>query len=427
MRSVDLFGVGFGPSNIAVAIAGIETQPHLRAEFHDAKPSFAWHPDLMFPDAEMQVSFLKDLVSMRNPRSAFSFLEYLRSKNRLHEFINLRTFYPSRTEFNDYYAWAAHQIDGVCWGSEVTNVAMAGEYHLDVTTVALGSGASETIRTRSLVVADGGTPHIPGNTQLGERLFHASESKRRLEARFVERFAPYRFNIVGAGQTTADLFVFLSSQYPEASITVSLRGFAMRPEDDTHFVNELFSPEMPDWFYSTSAEARDRVLRDYASAAHSGASYDLIPRIFRTRYEARVVGSDRYRFNRLVEYVGGDSRPDLAEVRYRSTVDGTESTERYDAVILATGYRYPMPLPILEGIGGIFEAGTDGRYQLNRDYSISTSSPDSPRVFLQGYAEASHGFSEVLLSLMPHRAAEIVDSVAAAAAPVVVHEPAPLS
>jgi L-ornithine N5-oxygenase len=277
-------------------------------------------------------------------------------------------------------------------------------------------GREETVRTKNLVVADGGTPFIPGDTTIGERLFHASESKRRLEKQFPDRLAPYHFNIVGAGQTTADLFVFLSSQYPEASITVSLRGFAMRPEDDTHFVNELFSPEMPDWFYSTSAEAREKVLRDYASAAHSGASYDLIPRIYRTRYEARVVGSDRYRFDRLVQYVGGASGSDHAEVRYRSVEDGTERCERYDAVILATGYRYPTPLSFLQGAADLFETDDTGRYLLNRDYSVRTADSNGPKVFLQGYAESTHGFSEILLSLMPHRAAEIVESAAEASA-----------
>ena len=424
MREVDLVGVGFGPSNISVAIAGLELQPGLRVEFHDAKSSFAWHPDLMFPEAEMQVSFLKDLVSMRNPRSAFSFLEYLRAKGRLPDFINLRTFYPSRTEFNDYYAWVADQFsDRVRWGSRVVGIVAAAGGRLDVTTRDETTGLEQTVRTKNLVVADGGTPYLPEGTATGDRLFHASESKRRLEQQFPDRLAPYRFNIVGAGQTTADLFVFLSSQYPEASITVSLRGFAMRPEDDTHFVNELFSPEMPDWFYSTSAEARALVLRDYASAAHSGASYDLIPRIYRTQYEARVVGSDRYRFDRLVQYVGGASTPEHAEVRYRSVEDGAERSERYDAVILATGYRYPTPLPLLQGAADLFETDDAGRYQLNRDYSVQTTDLNGPKVFLQGYAEATHGFSEVLLSLMPHRAAEIIESATEASASLGLPEP----
>lgn len=37
---------------------------------------------MLIDDATMQVSFLKDLVTLRNPASEFSFLCYLQSKGR---------------------------------------------------------------------------------------------------------------------------------------------------------------------------------------------------------------------------------------------------------------------------------------------------------------------------------------------------------
>lgn len=167
MREVDLVGVGFGPSNIAVAVAGVEVCPEFNMEFFDVRSEFAWHPDLMFPDAEMQVPFLKDLVTMRNPRSAFSFLEYLRAKTRLHDFINLRTFFPSRVEFSDYYRWVADQFsDCVHCGRRVVRVARADQTHLEVVTVDAAGFNEDTVLTRSLVLADGGKPHIPGKTVL---------------------------------------------------------------------------------------------------------------------------------------------------------------------------------------------------------------------------------------------------------------------
>jgi lysine/ornithine N-monooxygenase len=47
----------------------------------------------------MQRSFSAsaDLVTLRNPQSRFTFL-----KDHLNKFINLRNFYPTRIEFNDY-------------------------------------------------------------------------------------------------------------------------------------------------------------------------------------------------------------------------------------------------------------------------------------------------------------------------------------
>ncbi len=416
METVDVLGVGFGPSNISIAIALEESYPDLAVRFVESKPSFAWHEGLMFPDAEMQVSFLKDLISQVNPQSHYTFLNYLSAQGRLHEFVNLRTFYPTRVEFNDYYSWVAkHFDDRVSYSSTVESVS---EFGTDALLVSIRDEVTSELReiaTRCLVVADGGKPHVPGDTDTGAHLFHASEARERLSRSFPDRDADYSFNIVGGGQTTADLFIYLSTHYPHAAITTSMRSFAMRPEDDTHFVNELFFPEMPDWFYGASPNVKQTVLSDYASAAHSGASYDLIPKIYRTRYEARVAGSDRYKFERLVEYVGGRSLPVGAQSTFRSLETGLTTTRNYDAVILATGYRYPTPLPLLSSLGLEFEVNQSGSYEFNRDYSIKTVGDIGPKIYLQGYAELSHGFSEVLLSLMPQRAAEIARSASLAA------------
>lgn len=104
MKRLESVGVGFGPSNIALAIALDERGSSGKATGHaffDSRTEPDWHPGLMFEDATMQVSFLKDLITMVNPRSRYTFLNYIHAKGRIHEFINLRTFHPRRTEFED--------------------------------------------------------------------------------------------------------------------------------------------------------------------------------------------------------------------------------------------------------------------------------------------------------------------------------------
>jgi hypothetical protein len=80
---LDVLGVGFGPSNLALAIALEEqagrataTRP-VRAGFIERQGQFGWHRGMLITGATMQVSFLKDLVTMRNPTSDFSFIAYL--------------------------------------------------------------------------------------------------------------------------------------------------------------------------------------------------------------------------------------------------------------------------------------------------------------------------------------------------------------
>lgn len=115
MDVFDLVGVGFGPANLALAIALYEvgeTQDcrDLKAVFLEAKQEFLWHPGLLLEDMSIQVSFLKDLATLRNPCSQFTFLNYLQEKGRLDSFINLQEFFPTRLEINDYFRWAAERF-----------------------------------------------------------------------------------------------------------------------------------------------------------------------------------------------------------------------------------------------------------------------------------------------------------------------------
>ncbi|GAA0585808.1 lysine N(6)-hydroxylase/L-ornithine N(5)-oxygenase family protein [Paractinoplanes ferrugineus] len=412
----DIVGVGFGPSNLAIAIAAEESGRPVESFFFDRKPEFAWHEGLMFAGAEMQVSFLKDLITMRNPRSDYSFLNYLAQAGRLPTFVNLRTFYPTRVEFNDYYRWVAAQFaDRTQWGTDVVAVrpvkdATGGVELLEIVVRELATGAERTVLGRNLVVAPGGTPHLPARVERSDRVFHASETALRMPRDFADGEAPHRFVIAGAGQTAADVFMYLRRAYPNARIDQVIRGFAIRPEDDTHFVNELFAPHMPDWFYRQRDDFRAGVLDTYGLAAHTGVSYDMIPAIYREHYEDSVVGGDALRLHRFTELTSAREENDRAVVGLRRLDSGKTASLECDAVILATGYRYPMPIPLLDGLRDHLILAEPGRYALRRSYDIETAESFQPKIFLQGYAEATHGFSEVLLSLMPFRAAEIVEA-----------------
>jgi L-ornithine N5-oxygenase len=95
----------------------------------EKQSEFAWHAGMQLPGAKMQISFLKDLATPRDPRSKFTFLSYLFAKNRLNQFINLGTFLPTRVEYEDYLRWCAGHFERegkVAYGMEVESVR-AGE------------------------------------------------------------------------------------------------------------------------------------------------------------------------------------------------------------------------------------------------------------------------------------------------------------
>src|SRR5262245_15204869 len=107
-KQVGVLAIGAGPANLALAVAIEESGSRELADstlLLEQSPDIKWQRNLLMPWARSQVSFLKDLVTLRNPRSKFSFLNFLHDQNRLDEFVNLGTFNPFRWEISDYLQW----------------------------------------------------------------------------------------------------------------------------------------------------------------------------------------------------------------------------------------------------------------------------------------------------------------------------------
>ena len=84
----DLVCVGFGPASMAIATALYDMFEHSaipferrpKVAFLERQPTFGWHVGMQLPGAKMQITFVKDFATQRNPRSRFTFLNYLWSK-----------------------------------------------------------------------------------------------------------------------------------------------------------------------------------------------------------------------------------------------------------------------------------------------------------------------------------------------------------
>src|SRR5258708_26648482 len=112
-QDVELLAIGAGPSNLALAVALEELAPDDLARnsvLIERSDAVAWQQGLLLPWVTSQISFLKDLVTLRNPSSRFSFVNYLHSIGRLDEFINMGGLWPYRTEISSYLAWVADSL-----------------------------------------------------------------------------------------------------------------------------------------------------------------------------------------------------------------------------------------------------------------------------------------------------------------------------
>jgi L-ornithine N5-oxygenase len=419
----DVLGIGFGPSNLAVAAAiaeePAEPEGGLTSLFLERKPGYAWHPGMLLEGAQVQLSFLKDLVTLRNPQSRFSFLCYLKSKGRLDKFANLRNFYPTRIEFNDYYCWVAQQLaDRVRYGREVESISpvSTGDGAVELLRVRsrdAASGAPEEYLCRNLIVATGGVPAFPKGVELPEAdgVFHSHQFLNRVKTLYPDPCGTYRFVVVGSGQSAAEIFQYLMNNYPEARVTAALRRFAYKPADDSDFVNEIFFPHMVTFLYGLPETRRRSILREHNDTNYSAVDLDLIKQIYQALYERMIVNDTRVAVQPFLELRGVRKAPSGVVAEFWSSAHERPEFLEADGVVLATGYVRERRHPLLKDLDPYLVPDGGSGYRVTRDYRLETRPGFAPEVFLQGFCEDTHGLSDTLLSVLPVRSFEILQAL----------------
>lgn len=238
----DLICIGFGPASLAIAIALHDRHASVRVLFLERQPQFAWHAGMLLPGSRMQISFIKDLATLRNPRSEFTFINYLHQKDRLVAFTNLGTFLPLREEYNDYMSWcASHFEDYVRYGQECVSVTPIGSDGKAVKSWELVSKSVETgeisrLAARHVVVAVGGKPKIPDvfpQNPLNPKIIHSSGYSTQVPGLLDDKNRAYKIAVVGAGQSAAEIFNDIHSRYPNSKTSLIIKGSALRPSDDS--------------------------------------------------------------------------------------------------------------------------------------------------------------------------------------------------
>lgn len=414
MKIYDLIGIGFGPSNIALAIT-LEEQKQsgygIESFFIEKQPNFAWHANMLLDNAHMQVSFLKDLATMRNPSSHFTFINYLHQKNRLQDFINLKTFFPSRHEFNDYLTWAASHFDHCCaYGEEVIEV-LPEKRGDEVALLRIRSRNREQVvherLTRNLVISIGGQPRIPESfapLKGDPRVFHSNNYLKEI------KHHPHakKIAVVGGGQSAAEIFMDLHHRYEKekAQVDLIMRARAIKPSDDSPFVNEIFNTDFTDYVFNSSDQQRTEILNEFWHTNYAAPDLVLIEQIFNVFYRQKVAGIERHRFLRRHEVKQAISQNDGIQFVLHDLNTGQDRTATYDAVVLATGYNRDYHKFLLAPILPYF-----GDMQVDRQYRLNSVAQFKPSVFLQGACESSHGLSDTLLSVTAVRTHEIAQAL----------------
>lgn len=254
----DIVCVGFGPAALAIAIAMRERGISARVLFLERQPEFGWHTGMLLPGSRMQISFLKDLATMRDPKSHFTFLNYLHKQNRLTHFVNLSTHTPLRQEFNAYMRWcASHFADVVRYNQEVLKVTAVGDIsHQPIDRFAVHvrdvrTGEIRQFIAKHVIVATGGEKAIPPSLrgqELGDRVIHSSEYLHTVGVKLPDETASYHVAVVGGGQSGVEIAEDFRSRYPKSKVSLFFRDSALRPSDDSPLLVCAAAQDQSYWF-----------------------------------------------------------------------------------------------------------------------------------------------------------------------------------
>jgi len=426
----DFVAIGLGPFNLGLACLTdpLHESDGLSGVFLEARDRFDWHPGMLLDDATLQVPFLADLVTMADPTSRWSFLNYLKQQGHLYPFYIRESFYPLRREYDDYCRWAAERLDTIRFGQRVVSVEHDGRTYRTTTST------GETWLSRRLVLGIGTSPRIPDPlapllplTPLAPRAPLVGRGGRASDRHEtpseqgpVTHSADYlahkpalqqqrTITIVGSGQSAAEVYYDLLTEAPDHGyelvwLTRSPRFF---PMEYTKLTLEMTSPEYGAYHRALPVETRDQLAREQRHL-FKGISGDLVDAIFDLHYQQRVTGSGpRTTLLTNTEVRGARSEGGRHELDLLHVETGERFGLSTDGLVLATGYAPTAPA-FLDGVRDRLRFDERGRYDVAGDYSVDVAGGE---VFVQNAEEHTHSLLAPDLGMGCYRNSVIIAAI----------------
>jgi lysine N6-hydroxylase len=401
-RIYDFAAIGVGPFNLGLA-ALTEPIDGLDAVFLERRDSFDWHPGMMLEPAHLQVPFMADLVTLADPTSPYSFLNFLKQTGRLYRFYIRENFYPLRAEYNQYCQWVAGRLRSVRFGTDVREITYDdGVYTLSVH----GPGGPEVLRARRLVLGTGTSPYVPAAcdgiveaaANGGGLVLHNAEYLSRKSELQKQR----SITIVGSGQSAAEIYYELLQEidvhgYQLNWVTRSGRFF---PLEYTKLTLEMTSPEYVDYFHGLPEEQRDGLIRSQKNL-YKGINSELIDAIYDLLYTKSLAGIVDTQLLTHAALTGASWDPvsGTHTLQLRHEEQGAGYKMDTEAVVLATGYGYREP-EFLAGVQDRIARDGRGRFAVERNYSTGV---EPGEIFVQNAELHTHGFVTPDLGMAAYR------------------------
>jgi L-ornithine N5-oxygenase len=416
----DIIGIGFGPSNLALAIALEEMQADVSTLFLEKCRDSIWQAGMLLDGSDIQNNPLRDLVTPRNPRSQYTFVNYLKETGRLFDYLNLGIHYPLRKDYAKYIAWVEqHFHDWVKYSTPVNAISITDGMFDQANVWKIHTSQGSEYNARCLVIGTGRTPNIPEIFRpfLSERVFHLNHYCPNISKLNISNNT--RIAVLGSSQSAVEILLDLTRRNSHAKIYSIHRSFSFRLKDTSPFSDLVYFPEFLDYFYSISKNSKRDLSRQLKPTNYSSADGDIIHKLYLQLYEEKL--DDNHRFTLLNNTIVKQISKSGNEYLLSTSEIHTEVSQEIavDAIVLATGFLnfgtgsgFEAFPPILEGVKQVLPLDEDGVIEVGRDYAVKLLGKNLPLLYLNGLCESTHGLGDAgSFSLLSLRAQVIADSI----------------
>ena len=407
---LDFIGIGLGPFNLSLASL-IHQKTDLKYVFFEQKEQFDWHAGMQLPNTVLQVPFMADLVSMVDPTSPFSFLNYLRHHQRLYKFYFLEQPHIPRREYNHYCQWVAQQLDDIQYQTRVLEIE---PQQSGFRVLVDHQGIQKSFLCRNLIIGSGNIPALPNclkeiQKQLPEQCVHSAEYMTR-----TQRNLSGDVVVLGSGQSAAEVFIDLfdhqkTKEKHQFNLHWFTRSQGFFPMEYTPLGLEYFSPDYIKHFYELPEHLKEQQLQQQA-LLYKGISAKTLRDIYEKMYHRTVANSG------MQTYLHSQCELKQAEVlnhqKIRLYFQHLDTAESFyldcDAVIAATGYSTPK-FDFMKQLEPYIKLDQQKRWKISKDYRLIHQL--NGKIFVQNQEMHSHGVGTPDLGLGAHRAATIINQL----------------
>lgn len=408
----DFVGVGFGPSNIALAVMAEEYGYTGNYLFLEKQDRSYWHKSMLLNGSDIQNNPLRDIVTPVNPRSKYTFVNYMHQSGRFFDYLNLPSHFPLRRDFAKYVEWVASHFSNVEYSTPVLGVEKyIGDNGETLWKLMLSDG--RYVVTKCVVWGTGrklNIPDIPGEFD-NTKVVHLTQY---LDAIF-DLPKNSSVAVLGASQSAVEILLDLAGR-DVVDIHSVYRSYSIRLKDTSPFSDEVYFPEYTDYYHGLNHENRTLLDKQTRQTNYSSCDGDILNELYVKIYEDKLRGGCRFNMHRNTEIESIESEGGKIRLLLNEKYLNEKKSINVDLLVLATGF-LDVGRSGREGLPDLLKPHSSSFHwqgsnlQVNRDYRVESSDESAP-LYLNGLCESSHGLGDAgSFSLVSIRARDILSSI----------------